>query len=234
MLKITGTMMLVLMLTTMTASAAWVPLEVTMTSDESSSHKTYLTAETTINDNGMYDDDPLYKNTYHDDSMTLSEFSLGKTGMMWLSAVGDTERTVFYGFDEKVKIDTIRIWNFNDDSQLSAGIKKANVYYTTETGSLAGREWKPASEDEIAVARGTGAKYYSANTQVDVSSQLLKMSGLEITGLKLEVIETYGSSQAGLSEIQFEGEVVPEPATMGLLAMGGLAMLRSRRRRNNK
>ena len=225
MLKITGTMMLVLMLTTLSASAAWLA---PANSDQSSSDEAYLTAETTVNDNGMYVPTP---NTYHSNNATYSPFTPGVMGMMWLSENGDEEPWVAFGFDNLVTIDEMKIWNFNDQSQLSAGILEARVFYTTDTTlPLASRTWIDAGT--IAVARATGSGYYGANTVVDVPTDLPGLDGMKMTGVMLEVLDTYGSTQAGLSEIQFEG--VPEPATMGLLAVGGIAMLRSRRRRNKK
>jgi hypothetical protein len=227
MLKITGTMMLVLMLTTLTASAAWVT---PTTSDQSSSHKTYLKADTTINDNGMYMPIP---DMYHDNDMAYSLFTPGEEGMMWLSDTSDTAPSVYYGFADSVTIDQLTIWNFNDRSQLSAGILEARVLYTTDTAlALKDRSWSAAGI--ITVARGTGVGIYEANTLIDVATELPGLNEVELTGIMLEVISTYGSTQAGLSEIHFDGEVVPEPATMGLLAVGGMAMLRSRRRRNKK
>ena len=170
--------------------------------------------------------------TYHTNNMTYSSFSPGETGMMWLSnLVGDAAPSVYYGFDSLVTIDTLKIWNFNDESQLDAGIQKAQVGYTTDTGlPLASRTWIDAGTIEL--TRGTGSGYYAGNAPIDATT--LGLDGVEITGLMLEVISTYDSEQAGLSEIHFEGEVVPEPATMGLLAVGGIAMLRSRRHRNKK
>ena len=230
MLKITGTMMLVLMLTTMSASADWLTPDA---SDQSSSSETYLTAETTINGNGMFVPVP---DTYHTNNMTYSSFSPGETGMMWLSSLGDTTPSIYYGFDDVVTLDTLKIWNFNDESQLDASIQEAQVRYTTDTGlPLANRTWKDAGT--IVLARGTGSGYYAGNAPIDVATDLPGLDNVEITGLMLEVLDTYNSNglgQAGLSEIHFEGEVVPEPATMGLLAVGGIAMLRSRRRRNKK
>lgn len=227
MLKITGTMMLVLMLTTLSASAAWLtPTD----SDQSSTHETYLTAETTVNGNGMYVPTP---NTYHSNNATYSPFTPGVMGMMWLSENGDESPWVAFGFGDLVTVDELKIWNFNDNSQLSAGILEARVLYTTDTTlPLASRTWIDAGT--INVARGTGSGYYGANTVINVATELPSLDGVGMTGVMLEVLDTYGSTQAGLSEINFEGEVVPEPATMGLLAVGGIAMLRSRRRRNNK
>jgi hypothetical protein len=226
MLKITGTMMLVLMLTTLTASADWLTPN---DSDQSSSSETYLTAETTINGNGMYAPIP---DTYHTSNMTYSSFSPGETGMMWLSELGDAAPSVYYGFNDLVTLDTLKIWNFNDESQLDASIEDAEVFYTAGAEPLASRTW--ISAGTITLARGTGSAYYVGNAPIDIATELPGLENMEITGLMLEVLTTYGSNQAGLSEIHFEGEVVPEPATMGLLAVGGLAMLRSRRRRNNK
>jgi hypothetical protein len=225
MLKITGTMMLVLMLTTLSASAAWLaPLE----SEESSSAETYLAAETTVNGNGMYS-----PGTYHSRNSTYSAFTPGVMGMMWLSENSDTEPWVAFGFDTPVTIEEMTLWNYNDRSQLSAGILEARVLYTSDTTlPLEDRTWTEAGT--ITVARATGSEYYSANTVIHVAADLEDLDGEEVTGIMLEVLRTYGSTQAGLSEISFEGEVVPEPATMGLLAVGGIAMLRSRRRRNKK
>ena len=219
--------MLVLMLTTLSSSAAWIaPAD----SDQSSADETYLTAETTVNGNGMYVPTP---NTYHSNNATYSPFTPGEMGMMWLSEDGDDEPWVAFGFGGLITVDELKIWNFNDQSQLSAGILEARVLYTTDTTlPLASRMWTDAGT--IAVARGTGSGYYGANTVIDVPTDLPGLDGVEMTGIMLEVLDTYGSTQAGLSEINFEGTEVPEPATMGLLAVGGIAMLRSRRRRNKK
>lgn len=223
MLKITGTMMLVLMLTTLTASAAWLaPTE----SAQSTTDEAYLTAETTINGNGLrYVDN-------HNNNMTYDLPDTSVMGMMWLSENGDTNASIAYGFDTAVTIEGLTTWNFNDKSQLSAGIQEFRILYTTDTVlPLASRTWINAGTGVM--ARGTGSNYYLPNT-IDVATQLPGLEGVELTGIMLEVISSYGSNQVGLSEIRFDGEVVPEPATMGLLAVGGIAMLRSRRRRNNK
>ena len=216
--------MLVLMLTTLTASAAWlVPTE----SDESSTQAAYLTAETTINGNGLRFVD------YHNNNMTYDLPDTSVMGMMWLSENGDADPWVAYGFDAQVTIEELVVWNFNDVSQLSAGIEEFRILYTTDTVlPLASRTWIDAGTGTM--NRGTGSNYYLPNTTIDIATQLPGLDGVELTGVMLEVLSSYGSSQVGLSEIHFEGEVVPEPATMGLLAVGGIAMLRSRRRRNKK
>jgi hypothetical protein len=224
MLKITGTMMLVLMLTTLTASAAWLtPTE----SDQSTLYASYLTAETTINGNGLRLVD------YHNNNMTYDLPDTSVEGMMWLSENCDAAPWIAFGFDGPVTIEGLTVWNFNDVSQLSAGIEDFRILYTTDTTlPLASRMWTLAGTSTL--NRGTGSNYYLPNTSIDIATELPGLDGVALTGLMLEVVTTYGSSQVGLSEIHFEGTEVPEPATMGLLAVGGLAMLRSRRRRNNK
>ena len=218
--------MLVLMLTTMVASAAWVtPTE----SDQSSVAATNLTAETTIDGAGM-----RYVNR-HNYEMDSDSLDPSVKATMWLSEVGPVNTAwVAFGFETAVTIERIVAWNFNDYRLLTAGIQDFRILYTTDTTSpLKDRSWIDAGTSTMNV--GTGSDYSLPNTTIVVSAtDLPGLVDEEITGLMLKVISTYGSSQAGLSEIRFEGEVVPEPATMGLLAVGGLAMLRSRRRRNNK
>jgi hypothetical protein len=234
MLKITGTMMMVLMLTALTASAAWVPLEVTSW-DESTVQASYLDAKATINKSGLRYVD------YHNNNMTYDLQDLSNKGTMWLSENVQTTHWISFGFETKVTVGEITAWNFNDLSQLSAGIQTFRVWYTQDPTSvdIEDRDWKKTWGDNdppltLTMNRATGSNYYQPNTTIDVAADLSLLNGIEITGLKLEVIDTYGSNQAGLSEIQFDGNEVPEPATMGLLAVGGMAMLRSRRRRNNK
>ena len=217
--------MLVLMLTTMVASAAWVtPTE----SDQSSVAATNLTAETTWNGAGM-----RYVNR-HNYEMDSDSLDPSVKATMWLSEVGPVNTAwVAFGFETAVTIDRIIAWNFNDWRLLTAGIQDFRILYTTDTTSpLKDRSWIDAGTSTMNI--GTGSDYSLPNTTIDSATQLPGLDGVELTGLRLEVISTHGLSQAGLSEIHFEGEVVPEPATMGLLAVGGLAMLRSRRRRNNK
>jgi hypothetical protein len=229
MLKITGTMMLVLMLTALTASAAWVPL-VPINADQSSMQASYLNADTTINGNGLRYGD------LHNNRMGYDLQNLAVDGTMWLSEFGEEDHWISFDFGAMVTIEEITVWNFNDISQLSAGIHDFYILYTQDAASvpLADRSWEKAgTETQFETLNdGTGSNFYTPNTTL--SAAMVGLEGVVLTGLKLEVINTYGSSQAGLSEIHFEGTEVPEPATMGLLAVGGIAMLRSRRRRNNK
>ena len=226
MLKITGTMMLVLMLTTLTASAAWVPLT-PIESDQSSMATPDLIAETTWNGNG------LRYGGLHNNNMTYDLQNLSAEGTMWLSEFGETDHWISYGFAGPVTIKELTTWNFNDLSLLPAGIQEFQIRYTQDatTVALKDRTWSaPIGSDTLNPA--AGSNYYESNTTIDAAD--VGLEGVVLTGLKLEVISTYGSTQAGLSEIHFEGTEVPEPATMGLLAVGGIAMLRSRRRRNQK
>jgi hypothetical protein len=227
MLKITGTMMLVLMLTTLTASAAWLtPTE----SDQSTLDASYLTAETTINGNGLRFVD------FHNNNKTYNYPDTSEEGMMWLSETADVAGAwVAFGFDSPVTVETLTVWNFNHASDIEAGIKDFRILYTTDTTlPLASRTWTDAGTGTLDIA--TGLSYYKPNTSIDVATELPGLANVELTGIMLEVVTNYDSDSdhVGLSEIRFEGEVVPEPATMGLLAVGGLEMLRSRRRSNNK
>jgi hypothetical protein len=231
MLKITGTMMLVLMLTTLTASAAWL---VPTSSDQSSMATPDLIAATTWNGNGLRYGD------LHNNNMTYDLQDLSVEGTMWLSKFGEENHWISFGFEGPVMIEELTTWNFNDLSQLSAGIQDFRMWYTKSDTSVAlkDRVWEKTWDDNdppltLTLNRGTGSNYYQPNTTINIAAEVPFLEDMELTGLMLEVMTTYGSSQAGLSEIHFEGKV-PEPATMGLLAVGGIAMLRSRRRRNNK
>jgi PEP-CTERM motif len=57
------------------------------------------------------------------------------------------------------------------------------------------------------------------------------------THVRLKIMDNWGYRTVpnnfayfGINEVQFGGRPIPEPATLGLLAMGGLAMIRRRRR----
>jgi hypothetical protein len=53
----------------------------------------------------------------------------------------------------------------------------------------------------------------------------IRLSNVVVTGVDA------GKAYAGFNEIRFGDDAIPEPATMSLLALGGLAMLRRRRNR---
>jgi len=62
-------------------------------------------------------------------------------------------------------------------------------------------------------------------------SKLLALDEWDVRYVQFNILSNYGDpSHTGLSEVQFHGVPIPEPVTLTLLALGGLALLRRRRR----
>lgn len=120
---------------------------------------------------------------------------------------------VDYDLGEAVTTSRLAFWNY---PHLDAGIVNFNVYTSTEAGFGA----STLVGSFLAIDDGSGLGLPGNSVQV---FDLVDTTGRFI---RIDVISTNGNG-TGWSEVAFD--VVPEPATITLLALGGIAALKTGR-----
>ena len=141
------------------------------------------------------------------------------------------EQWVSFSFPSSEALDFMRVWNGNQTSGIDQGIEKAYLWYSTAgslpaiAASVGGAS--PGAWTQVPGGLRTFAQSNGLATYDGVS---ISLAGIDAKHLLIDVETNYGSTQSiALSEIQFFAAVIPEPATLSLLGLGGLAMLRRRR-----
>ena len=164
------------------------------------------------------------------DSDGLPEHGNGVTGMHWLSLKADVAgQWVAFDLGQSWQLDTMRIWNYNQGSWQLRSVQSAKLYYSTavDPDETDPSGWTqlvgPNTGGAFTLARATGAADYD-----DVID--LAFGGATARHVLIDVQTNYGSDSdgVGLSEVQFYN--VPEPATLSLLALPAIALIRRRRR----
>jgi hypothetical protein len=121
-------------------------------------------------------------------------------------------------------VGSFHLWNYNVAGVVGRGMEYANIYTSTN-----GTDWTKQVGDQ---ADGTWLFAEATGTD-DYEGQQFNLAGAwsGIRYVKIENVMTYEGNQSliGLSEVQFF-TATPEPATMVLLAIGGLAALRRGKR----
>jgi len=117
------------------------------------------------------------------------------------------------------------MWNYKEGGGGDGGrqVLTYNLWYSVDASATPGNftdtKWTQLGGTINAGQVGAGSSY-SFSDQITIN-QDASVIGFEIL--------TAVDNRAGIAELQFDGTLVPEPSSMSLLALGGLALLRRRR-----
>ena len=138
-------------------------------------------------------------------------------GHMWLSANGDEDPWVLFDLGDRYRLETIKIWNYNEAGALTTrGVSEFELFVSSD-----GLDFRSLGIFDLDIAPGLD--------DVDFS-ELLPLNAFDVQYVIFDILDNHGdASYVGLSEVHFHGVVIPEPATIALLALGALAALRRRR-----
>jgi len=175
---------------------------------------------------------------------TLATFTIdGNISTQWLNAGnseyepgGDDTPWISFAFDKVYTLDYLVIWNLATHNENGQGMRFVDIQVSL-TGDA--DSFTSIGVKEFPIA---GPGLYSIDPD---DPHQIDLGGVDAKAIKLVVLQnwfgrvfwqgtSFGANEypyqtcVGLNEIQFH-QSVPEPATMSLLALGGLALLRRKR-----
>ena len=149
---------------------------------------------------------------------------------MWLSqgtfATPNDPLPAFITFDleDNYDLSSFTVWNYNESGATARGANGVTVSVASSEG---GSFTALAGITTFTIAPGDA---------VTVFGETFDLTALAAAGnvrlLRIDITSSHGGDFdfAGLSEIRFDGEAVPEPTTTALLGLGGLALILRRRK----
>ncbi|XAL99962.1 PEP-CTERM sorting domain-containing protein [Phycisphaeraceae bacterium D3-23] len=172
----------------------------------------------TIDGTGLDTSDPNPLNWTHDTGFPAG----GGSGFFWHDAVGSVpdDASITFNLGSIVDLNAVLIWNFNatfsGGPETDRGFNQYDMFVSSDNVTYT----QIVTDGTLAQASGTTSE----------TAQVVNVAGLAngIQYVRLEADTNHGSaSHTGLSEVRFD--VVPEPGSLALLGLGGLALLRRRR-----
>ena len=138
-------------------------------------------------------------------------------GYDWYNA--GTTGWIEFDLGAEYSLQGFHVWNGQDPE--NGGTNGVDVKLAT--GATAPADWSGVSTTKsFEFAKGAG----QANTDLGQDYEL--DSAVTARWVYFDITSSYGDNRHGLSEVRMV--TVPEPATMSLLVLGGLAVLRRRRK----
>ena len=175
-------------------------------------------------------------NDYIVDGSGLSggQHNSGANGVAWLSsgdAFGgeDTDPWVIFDLGATYTINSFHVWNYNESAGgglFTRGVNAVTVEYGTTLVGI----------DTVGGVSGTVAgitNFAIANGQNTYTGQAFNaFTPFNARYIKFDINSNHGGDNNfyGLSEVQFDGVLVPEPGSLALLGFGGLTLIMRRRR----
>jgi hypothetical protein len=136
---------------------------------------------------------------------------------MWLSALPDLNPSLTYEFDQAQKLDQMKIWNSNSESEPFVGWGLKDI--TVET-SVDGVTWTSLTEQPIQLTKAPGLPTYDTPDVIDLGL-------IQAKYVRINILNNWGGvvPQYGVSEVQFTG--LPVQARMPVPASGSVDVLPS-------
>ena len=138
---------------------------------------------------------------------------------------------VTYDLESDYILTSIHVWNYNEAGTLStAGAKDVEIFVSPTINTADLVKLDNAGGDFL-FAQASGAAG-DPGFDVDLSGVTNSTLLNDVRLVRLNITANHGqvASLAGLAEVQFGGDPVPEPTAVAFLAIGGLALLRRRRK----
>jgi len=179
---------------------------------------------------------------------------VGSAGSGWMNSGNADEYGIYddtpwisFTFDKVYNVDSLTYWNYILDNENGRGLRSVNIWVSTDDVLADGNFSFDPGDGRFTLLGNSefslsGTFYNSAD---DPHQLIIDATGVGTRTIVFQVMENWfgrvfwegasyegpipHTSRVGLSEIQFHYVDVPEPATMGLLTLGGLALLRRKR-----
>ena len=150
---------------------------------------------------------------------------------MWLTTVpgfggADTNPFVIVDLGAEYSVASFQVWNYNELNGFNTrGVQNVEILSSTTPGS--GNDAPAAgtftSQGNFTFAQAPGTAGY-------VGQVLGFATPFTARYIKLDINSNWGGDGFGLSEIQFNTSPIPEPASLGLIGLGAMALARRGRK----